>query len=338
MGMYTIALSKLLSEKDSSSIVAHHLHDNATSYGTTFTPQLDVSDRILTYQMGSSDATMSDFFIQTKAKKKILFYHNITPGEYFRAYQRSLVMEQWMAREELAEVALHADICVAMSDYSAAELQELGAKKVHTIPLLVPESTYTKEDPTTSAQLAKRQEHGEKIVLFYGRRVPHKGHKDILKTIAAYKVIYPNQKLHVALIGSPSFETYTKELELMIKDLVLHQDISLLGKVSYEVLTSYLNHADIFFSMSEHEGFFMPLVECMNHNIPILAYASSAIPYTLGDGGVMFDKKLYPNVACLLHEILFDEELRVSIIRSQEMQLKKLDHKMVEVELLKLFQ
>lgn len=336
MGMYTIALSELCKqEQNRSHIVAHHIAENATNYGEIFNPGIDVSEDVLTYQMGASDPTLSNFFIESKAKKKVLFYHNITPGKYFREYQRSLVMEQLMAREELSDVALHADLCIAMSDYSAKELKEIGAKKVVAIPLLVSGSPYAKEDKEVSKQLEEMHKNGKKIILFYGRRVPHKGHKDILKTIAAYKLLFPQENLHVALIGSPAFDIYDKELETMITDLKLTEEVSLLGKVPYPVLSSYLKHSDVFLSMSEHEGFFMPVIECMQHQIPILAYASSAVPYTVGDGGVLFTEKDYGKVAYLLHEELHQEQLREEIVKSQKEQLKNFDSKKVGGELMR---
>lgn len=43
--------------------------------------------------------------------------------------------------------------------------------------------------------------------------------------------------------------------------------------------------------MSEHEGFCVPLVEAMFFETPIVAYASTAIPGTLGGSGVLVETK-----------------------------------------------
>ena len=48
--------------------------------------------------------------------------------------------------------------------------------------------------------------------------------------------------------------------------------------------------------MSEHEGFCVPLLESMYFNVPIIAYNSSAIPYTLGGTGLLFNDKQYKEV------------------------------------------
>ncbi|RXJ81115.1 glycosyltransferase, partial [Arcobacter sp. F2176] len=45
-------------------------------------------------------------------------------------------------------------------------------------------------------------------------------------------------------------------------------------------------------SLSEHEGFGMPIIEAMNYKIPVLAYDSGAIPSTLGKNGLLKRKIL----------------------------------------------
>ncbi len=42
---------------------------------------------------------------------------------------------------------------------------------------------------------------------------------------------------------------------------------------------------------SEHEGFCVPLVEAMAMKVPIIAFASSAIPGTIGDAGLVWKER-----------------------------------------------
>ena len=53
------------------------------------------------------------------------------------------------------------------------------------------------------------------------------------------------------------------------------------GPVSDEELAVYYRHAAVYISMSEHEGFCVPLVEAMAADVPVLAYAAAAVPDTL---------------------------------------------------------
>ena len=72
--------------------------------------------------------------------------------------------------------------------------------------------------------------------------------------------------------------------------------------------------------MSEHEGFCVPLIEAMWFDIPVLAFASSAIPETLAEAALMFtDKQDLAEVAALAHIVATDGTLRRRVIRAQRL-------------------
>ena len=54
------------------------------------------------------------------------------------------------------------------------------------------------------------------------------------------------------------------------------------GPVPDADLATYYRMADAYVSLSEHEGFCVPLLEAMAADVPVLAYASTVIPETLG--------------------------------------------------------
>ncbi len=72
--------------------------------------------------------------------------------------------------------------------------------------------------------------------------------------------------------------------------------------------------------MSEHEGFGVPLIESMWFDVPVLAYKSSAVPETLGEGGLLFtDKDDMKELAVAAHLLIHDVELRNSVIGAQRL-------------------
>ena len=73
---------------------------------------------------------------------------------------------------------------------------------------------------------------------------------------------------------------------------------------------AYYRLADVFFCMSEHDGFGVPLVEAMWFDIPIIIYNLSAIPWVLGDSVVLIYNQNSILWAKLIERILNDEELR----------------------------
>jgi len=75
--------------------------------------------------------------------------------------------------------------------------------------------------------------------------------------------------------------------------LGLENDVVFPGHIKFEEILAFYKVADLFLCMSEHEGFCVPLVESMFFEVPILAYNSSAIKDTLGNSGVIVNKKDY---------------------------------------------
>jgi glycosyltransferase involved in cell wall biosynthesis len=94
------------------------------------------------------------------------------------------------------------------------------------------------------------------------------------------------------------------------------------GAVSDWELAAFYRHASVYLSMSEHEGFCVPLVEAMAAGVPVMAYASSAVPETLGGAGVTFAPKDMEYAAELLGQLAFDDEVRRRVIEGQYRRLE----------------
>jgi glycosyltransferase involved in cell wall biosynthesis len=84
----------------------------------------------------------------------------------------------------------------------------------------------------------------------------------------------------------------------------------------------YYRHAAVYVSLSEHEGFCVPLVEAMAADVPILAYSAAAVPDTLGGAGVQFAPKDLELAAELLGALAFDDDLRAEVIAGQRRRLE----------------
>ena len=96
-------------------------------------------------------------------------------------------------------------------------------------------------------------------------------------------------------------------------------DVLFTGKVPDTILHACYRCADLYWSMSEHEGFGVPLIEAMWFEVPVFAYKSSAVPETLGDGGVLFnDKEDVDRLAAAAHLIMHDPEVRSKILAGQK--------------------
>jgi len=82
--------------------------------------------------------------------------------------------------------------------------------------------------------------------------------------------------------------------------------------------------ADLFLCASEHEGFCVPIVEAFYKQVPVLAYAATAVPDTMDGAGVLFDDKDPVRVATLMQAVLDDPDLQDRIIAAQNQAVRRL--------------
>ena len=71
----------------------------------------------------------------------------------------------------------------------------------------------------------------------------------------------------------------------------------------------------------------MPLVEAFYKQVPVLAYAATAVPATMDGAGVLFDDKDPPHVAALMDAILSDPALQDAIVDGQLAAVERLQAK-----------
>jgi glycosyltransferase involved in cell wall biosynthesis len=86
-------------------------------------------------------------------------------------------------------------------------------------------------------------------------------------------------------------------------------------------------------TLSEHEGFCVPLVEAMAADVPILAYAAGAVPETLGGAGVLFSPKDLEVAAELLGLLVYDRGLRQQVLEGQRRRLADFAQGAIETRL-----
>ena len=101
--------------------------------------------------------------------------------------------------------------------------------------------------------------------------------------------------------------------------------VDLAGTVTPEELTAYYRGADVYVSLSEHEGFGAPLLEAMYNGIPIVAYSESAVPETVGDAGLLLTSKEPVLVAGAIHRVLTDQGLRDKLVAAGRRRLAEFD-------------
>jgi glycosyltransferase involved in cell wall biosynthesis len=190
---------------------------------------------------------------------KCLVYHNITPGHFFQPYRPAFAQIVDQGRKDLAELAKHFKDSVGVSVFNANELAENGFHRPGVLPLPIDvDRLATAPDPDVMGEL----QDGRTNILFVGRFAPNKKQDDLIAAFAEYLRHDPEARL--ILVGRPEqADRYMTHVLNRITELDLAQSVLLPGTVDNAQLAAYYRTAHLFWSMSEHEGFCVPLIEAM---------------------------------------------------------------------------
>lgn len=252
--------------------------------------------------------------------RRVLQYHNVTPAFYFAPYDPALFRLAALGRRELATLVGQVDLALGDSEFNRRELEELGFSPTGVFPIAVNTERVTQK--VTRPALEEILDDGLVNFLFVGRIAPNKKIEDHIKLAEVYKR-YVDAYYRFIFVGRydvvPRY--YSMIRALMADYRLLHDRFIFTGPVPDEELAIYYQRSAAYISLSEHEGFCVPLVEAMAADLPVLAFATTAVPDTLGGAGVQFAPKDLELAAELLGELAFNDGMRAGVIAGQRRRL-----------------
>jgi glycosyltransferase involved in cell wall biosynthesis len=252
--------------------------------------------------------------------RMMLVYHNITPPEYFVGVHDLLVELCFKGRRELTAYVDRCDLAVGDSEFNRTELEALGFSPTGVLPV-VPDFSHLEVTPNRLVAGAFDDEWTN--VMFVGRVIPNKRFEDLLRFFHVYKTEF-NPRSRLLLVGSfGGFEKYRALLD-RLRTALGTPDVHFTGQVTNEELTALYDVADVFLSASEHEGFCVPLMESFYKRVPVIAFASTAVPATMDGAGVLYDRKDPFLVAALIDTVVSDHRVRDRILQAQDAALDRL--------------
>jgi glycosyltransferase involved in cell wall biosynthesis len=251
---------------------------------------------------------------------RVLQYHNVTPAAFFAPYDPALFRLASLGRQELATLVGHVDLALGDSEYNRQELRSLGFEAAGVFPIAVDTARITQ--PAERPALEEILDDGMVNFLFVGRIAPNKKIEDHIRLAEVYKRYVDTHYRFIFVGRNDAVPKYYSMIRcLMAEYRMLNERFVFTGPVPDAELAIYYRHAAVYISLSEHEGFCVPLVEAMAADVPVLAYAAAAVPDTLAGAGVQFAPKDLEIAAELLGALAFDDELRASVIAGQRRRL-----------------
>jgi glycosyltransferase involved in cell wall biosynthesis len=230
-------------------------------------------------------------------QRKLLVYHNVTPAEWLWEHQPHVATLCALGRDHLPRWAQGVDVAAAVSEYNARELREAGARETRVVPILM------ERDGRTPA----RRTGGPPRILSVGRLAPHKRPELVLRAFELYRgANAPDARLD--MVGealSPAYERSLRELA--------GEGVTLHGRLPQAELDKLWDGADVFLTLSAHEGFCVPLLEAFHAEVPVIASPSGGMPEVAADAALWADDDPAV-VAELINLAVRDDELRTELV------------------------
>ncbi|KUJ00610.1 glycosyltransferase [Vibrio sp. MEBiC08052] len=299
-----------------------------------------------------------DTIVDLDVEEKIAYYHGITDPHLLQVFDPELSIICKKAYAQLGSLNVF-DSFASNSYDSAKVLVEACHSKLLAMSKQENDLLSSCSD-TTTHESETEQEHGIDLLkleqikiippkligkksisfefdtinndklkfLYVGRIKSHKKIEDILELFHEYYKINSNSQL--LIVGSGSDKAYKDYLEWVEnKGLRLKKDtVKWLGKIDDDTLKSIYEKSDIYISMSEHEGFCLPILEAMLSNTLVFSYDLAAIREVTNNSVAMFSQKNLPELAQHIHRIVLDPERVSSLLSSQSKNAEELLLKM----------
>lgn len=271
------------------------------------------------YLPGSADALLVhhgignpvEAWLRDLPEPKFMVFHNITPGELFPPEHaiQPMLAHGW---EQVDTWKHWLTGSIADSQQNLQDLLKHGYSdhNITEIPLLV-------DLERIQPHAVKRHDTPRPFTLLYvGRIMPHKNQLGLVEAFAVLLRSSP-VPIQLYLVGGFTVPDYKARIEARIQELGIQSFVSLTGKVDDDTLTSLYRRSDLFVSLSLHEGFGMPLIEAMAHELPVLAYdaPNSNVIHTLGSAGLLLDNADPHQVAATIAQLMENPALRRNMRR-----------------------
>lgn len=260
--------------------------------------------------------------------QKILVYHNITPPEFLP--DNGLIDLSVLGRQQLFAWSGKYRGAIGDSAFNCLELIVANYSNIKEIPLLVDLERAKSIAPSHSDD---EEWYSTINLLFIGRICENKNQLKLIQLLILLKHSF-DLPVRLTLAGGLTSPAYLEKIQTVIHDNNLEKDVHLLGKVSDASLVNLYRQADVYISLSEHEGFGMPLIEAMLYDLPVLASATSAIPTTLGTGGVLLSPdSTLSEIANQINMVLTQPAYRRKIIDAQRKNLERFSRQKIKQQL-----
>jgi L-malate glycosyltransferase len=233
-------------------------------------------------------------------QRKLLVYHNVTPPRYMWNHHAGVAVACALGRAQMRRFARAADVAVGDSEHNAAELRAAGAPGARALPILFDEGRLGDRGAPPAGE--------GPLVLVVSRLAPNKRHDLAIGAFAAWQAEHAPEA-RMLCVGEPLSPAFGQTIEAVAARSGA-ANVTIAGGLSQADLNAAYAAADVLLSMSEHEGFSVPLLEAFHFGLPVVARPAGAMPEVGGDAVLWDEDDDLAVTAELIELAVRDRELR----------------------------
>jgi glycosyltransferase involved in cell wall biosynthesis len=276
-------------------------------------PHPELSDQVAPYRALDSEAQPRDILFHNFSTedellphiltlpwaRKILYYHNVTPGHWFRECNPEIADLLDRAREQFTLFSAF-DAAYANSQYSLKEILPYlrPGMPVAVLPPSLAPGRLVSLDP--EPVMLPEAEH---IILWVGRLAPHKRPELALELFERLYSDMPDLALIMVCGGRRDFPDYAARIDARTSVLpeVVRNRVSISENVSDRQLAWLYRHSSLLLCTSGHEGYCLSVAEAMSFGLPVAAFHQEAVEETLNGYGMILPENEGEAVIALTH-------------------------------------
>ncbi|GIV98007.1 MAG: hypothetical protein KatS3mg057_2664 [Herpetosiphonaceae bacterium] len=231
----------------------------------------------------------------------IFDYHGVTPPSLWSS---SIGLSDVELGVKNVSLVAWADYAIAHSEFTRKELVDTGLidpTRIFVFPYVVPTESFRPGRRRSSVPQLKNSQ--DPVLLYVGRMASNKRIDMLIRMVGIIKQRYPHVQL--LLVGdntSLPYQEVVTAAQQLIKDLNLEENVIFTGQV--DNLPDYYDACDVYVTSSLHEGFCIPVVEAMASGKPVVASNATALPWTIGDAGLLVDPDDLQGFATCVQKLL----------------------------------
>jgi len=245
--------------------------------------------------------------------KKVTTFHDLTLLKTYNSDKNWLMYhtKQKIGKYVFKQVAKDNDHIITVSNFTKDELQKLVSipnNKVTTI--------YEASDVDSTTPERMKLPFKE-FILYVGQQSDYKNIKRLGDAHQLLREKHPN--LGLVLAGKKNAATAINEEYFTTSG---YKDIYFTDFVSDRQLSWLYSSAKAYVFPSLMEGFGLPGLEAMSHNLPVVSSNFTCLPEVYGDAAHYFDPLDTEDIARAVDEVLSDISLQDTLTKNGEARLK----------------